>query len=78
MHEFDDLVQQVVQRPTFINADVDNEQREIYYAEGLIPETGELLKVVVDFSNPKLGKTITVYPVTGPKAGEDRRWPPRP
>lgn len=78
MHEFENLVYQAVQRPTFINADADDAKREIYYTEGLIPDTGELLKVVVDFSDPELGKTITAYPVTKAKAGEDRRWPPRP
>lgn len=74
MHEFVDLVQQAVERPSFISYDTDDAKREIYYAEGLIPDTGELLKVVVDFSDPDLGRTILVYPVTTPKTGEDRRW----
>jgi len=75
MHEFVDLVQQAVERSSFISYDTDDPKREIYYAEGLIPDTGELLKVVVDFSDPDLGRTIPVYPVTRPKAGETRRWP---
>jgi Cu2+-containing amine oxidase len=76
MHEFRYLVQQVVESPSFVSYDTDNTKREIYYREGLPELPGELFKVVVDFGDPELGTVITAYPVTKPKAGENRRWPP--
>ncbi len=44
MSEFEHLVHRVIENPTYINYDVDYDKREVYYAEGLIPETGETLK----------------------------------
>lgn len=75
MSEFAHLVHLAVEQPTAIYYDAVNRNRAIYYAEELIPDTGELLKVVVDFSDPGMGRVITVYPTTKIKAGEDKRWP---
>ncbi len=78
MHQYQHLVQQAVEHPTFINYDVDYSDRENYYAANLIPVPGDILKVVVTFTNPAAGRGITAFIVTKPKPGERPRWPPRP
>lgn len=75
MHEFEQLIHRAVENPSFINYDAKYSNREVFYASGLIPATGEFLKVVVQFDEPDVGWTVTAYPMTKPKTGERKRWP---
>ena len=67
---------QAIAAPSWINHDVDYEDRECFYAEHALPAFPHLLiKVVVQFDDDANGTVITVYPLKRQKASEARKWP---
>ena len=69
-------VAHAIQTPSWINLDVDYDDRECFYAEHALPEFPHLLvKIVVQFVDEADGVVITAYLLKRQKASEARKWP---
>jgi hypothetical protein len=67
-------IQTVVENPDFITADFDDEYKENYYAQGVLPDAPALfLKVCVLFKQD-VGRVLTAFEVEAPRAAEDVLW----
>jgi hypothetical protein len=67
-------IQITVENPDFITADLDDEYKENYYAQGVIPDAPDLfLKVCVLFKQD-VGRVLTAFEVEAPRATEDLLW----
>jgi hypothetical protein len=63
---------ETISRPDFIFKDTDFSTREVYYLK--YAEKKMFLKVVVQFTSPKIGEVVTAYFVAGIKTGEKQIW----
>jgi hypothetical protein len=67
-------IQTVVENPDLITADPDDEYKENYYAQGIVPDSADLfLKVCVLFKQD-VGRVLTAFDVVAPKPTEDILW----
>lgn len=72
----EDSVLHTIRTPSWINQDVDYDDRECFYAENALPMFPSLLlKLVVQFVDETNGVVITVYPLKRQKSSEVRKWP---
>ncbi|MFN8487605.1 MAG: hypothetical protein U0350_08450 [Caldilineaceae bacterium] len=69
-----EAIQATIEAPDLITADVDDEYKESYYAQGIISDFPDLyLKVCVLFKQD-VGRVITAFAVDFPKLEEDVLW----
>ena len=69
-------IEQTIRSPTWINHDVDSDERECFYAEHVLPRFPHLLlKLVIHFVDESHGVVITAYPPKRQKPSEARKWP---
>lgn len=69
-------IEQAIRSPTWINHDVDYEERECFCVERVLPHFPHLLlKIVIHFVDEAHGVVITAYPLKRQKPSETRKWP---
>jgi uncharacterized DUF497 family protein len=67
-------IQAVVENPDLITADPNDDYKENYYAQGVVPDAPELfLKVCVLFKQD-IGRVLTAFDVEAPRLTEEILW----